>query len=201
MRTELERMCCTAWQRIWQLDDLRWIWHSMIATAQIWRVIGDDAGIGDGYPGSKICYPVASLEANSVFIDMVRCEIDSSNIEHTGKEMDENIVWQYTPALGEDCIKKYMHRSQWFQITKFWWPYPAQVPQCIGQIFHNALFCNRNVYTCTHFCCNPADTSCNNDIVITLKWRHFDVIKSKWRRFDVISRYHYVMCSVGIGKL
>ena len=61
MRTELERMCCTAWQRIWQLDDLRWIWHSMIATAQIWRVIEDDVGIGDGYPGSKICYPVASL--------------------------------------------------------------------------------------------------------------------------------------------
>ena len=31
------------------------------------------------------------------------------------------------------------------------------------------------------------DTSCNNDVVITSKRRHFDVITSKWRRFDVIT--------------
>ena len=36
--------------------------------------------------------------------------------------------------------------------------------------------------------CNyPADTLCNNDVVITSKRRHFDVITSKWRRFDVIT--------------
>ena len=33
----------------------------------------------------------------------------------------------------------------------------------------------------------PADTLCNNDVVITSKRRHFDVITSKWRRFDVIT--------------
>ena len=33
----------------------------------------------------------------------------------------------------------------------------------------------------------PADTSRNNDVVITSKLRHFDVITSKWRRFDVIT--------------
>ena len=33
----------------------------------------------------------------------------------------------------------------------------------------------------------PADTSRNNDVVITSKRRHFDVITSKWRRFDVIT--------------
>ena len=33
----------------------------------------------------------------------------------------------------------------------------------------------------------PADTLRNNDVVITSKWRHFDVITSKWRRFDVIT--------------
>ena len=31
----------------------------------------------------------------------------------------------------------------------------------------------------------PADTLHNNDVVITPKRRHFDVITSKWRRFDV----------------
>ena len=35
--------------------------------------------------------------------------------------------------------------------------------------------------------CSPADTSRNNDVVITSKRRHFDVISSKWRRFDVIT--------------
>ena len=33
---------------------------------------------------------------------------------------------------------------------------------------------------------NPADTLRNNDVVITSKRCHFDVIASKWRRFDVM---------------
>ena len=53
-------MLCCAMGNL-TVDDLRWIWHSMITTAQKWRVIGDDAGIADGYPGSEICYPVPSL--------------------------------------------------------------------------------------------------------------------------------------------
>ena len=28
----------------------------------------------------------------------------------------------------------------------------SQFPQCIGHISHNALFCNRNVHVCAHFC-------------------------------------------------
>ena len=28
----------------------------------------------------------------------------------------------------------------------------AQIPQCMGLISHNALFCNRNVHMCGHFC-------------------------------------------------
>ena len=34
---------------------------------------------------------------------------------------------------------------------------------------------------------NPANTSRDNDVVITSQRRHFDVITSKWRRFDVIT--------------
>ena len=34
-----------------------------------------------------------------------------------------------------------------------------------------------------HHCCRyPADTLSNNDVVITSKRRHFDVITAKWRR-------------------
>ena len=33
----------------------------------------------------------------------------------------------------------------------------------------------------------PANTSRDNDVVITSQRRHFDVITSKWRRFDVIT--------------
>ena len=33
------------------------------------------------------------------------------------------------------------------------WNWPIwQIPQCIRQIFHNTLFCNRNVHTYAHFC-------------------------------------------------
>ena len=31
------------------------------------------------------------------------------------------------------------------------WP-NSQIPQCISPISHNALFCNRNVHMCAHFC-------------------------------------------------
>ena len=34
---------------------------------------------------------------------------------------------------------------------------------------------------------NPANTLRNNDVVITSKRRHFDLIASKWRRFDFIT--------------
>ena len=34
---------------------------------------------------------------------------------------------------------------------------------------------------------NPADTLRNNDVVITSRRRHFDVIASKWRRYYVIT--------------
>ena len=27
----------------------------------------------------------------------------------------------------------------------------SEIPQCIGQIYHNAPFCNRNVHTCEHY--------------------------------------------------
>ena len=33
----------------------------------------------------------------------------------------------------------------------------------------------------------PADTLRNNDVIMTSKWRYFDVIASRWRRFDVIT--------------
>ena len=36
-------------------------------------------------------------------------------------------------------------------------------------------------------CGSPANTSRDNDVVITSQRRHFDVITSKWRRFDVIT--------------
>ena len=37
------------------------------------------------------------------------------------------------------------------------------------------------------FCYNPLNTWRNNDVVITSKRRHCDVIMSQWRRFDVIT--------------
>ena len=33
----------------------------------------------------------------------------------------------------------------------------------------------------------PTNIWYSNNVVITLKWRHFDVITSKWRHFDVIT--------------
>ena len=48
------------------------------------------------------------------------------------------------------------------------------------------------------WCPVPANTLRNNDVAITSKRRHFDVITSKWRRFVVITTcYYYVMCSGG----
>ena len=41
----------------------------------------------------------------------------------------------------------------------------------------------------------PTDTLGNNGVVITSKWRHFDVITSQWHRLDVIM--YYVMCQMG----
>ena len=40
----------------------------MITTAQKRRVIGDDAGIADGYPRNEICYLVPSLPAPQVLV-------------------------------------------------------------------------------------------------------------------------------------
>ena len=45
----------------------------------------------------------------------------------------------------------------------------------------------------------PADTLCNNNVVVTSKRRHLDVITSKWRSFDVITTL--LLCHVFTGML
>ena len=42
----------------------------------------------------------------------------------------------------------------------------SQIPQCIRQLSHNALFCNRNVYT-REIC----DRSPDNDLSAKTKWQ------------------------------
>ena len=48
-----------------------------------------------------------------------------------------------------------------------------------------------------HF--TPPNTSRNENIVITSKQRHFDVIMSQWRRFDIITTS--LLCDVSVGPL
>ena len=50
-----------------------------------------------------------------------------------------------------------IHLSVFFGVVKLFHSYRgyrpiSYIPQCNRQISHNALFCNRNVHTCTHFC-------------------------------------------------
>ena len=82
--------------------------------------------------------------------------------------------------------------------TNFWWCATDNVPLCIFIPNHSVL---RHL-TLHH---NQSDTFHNNDVVITLKRRHFDVITSTWRNyvtmtlfFFMLWRYYYVVCSVGM---
>ena len=70
----------------------RWIWHPMIATAQKWWVIGDKAGLDDGYLGGKICYLVTSLLTVNIFI--------------TNSEMS---ISTYIPTYKGNSLRKSLH--------------------------------------------------------------------------------------------
>ena len=46
----------------------------------------------------------------------------------------------------------------------------------------------------------PLNTWCNNNVAITSKRRHFDVITSKWRRFDLMTTSLLRNVSAGYGR-
>ena len=53
------------------------------------------------------------------------------------------------------CITRFHGTGDWSSYLLFHCYGPiSQILQCIGQIFYNVLFCNRNVHTCSHFCYN-----------------------------------------------
>ena len=68
------------------------------------------------------------------------------------------------------------------KVKPCYWKGPLVSPGVIWCVFVNTV---------------PLNTWRNNNVVLTSKWRHFDVITSKWRRFDVIMTW--LLCNVSAG--
>ena len=81
---------------------------------------------------------------------------------------EKGVTDRRTDGQTDRRMERTVHRAVWLQLKNIpcsWYPGKiptggkreeairpvSQIPECIEQTFHNALFCNRNVHTSAHF--------------------------------------------------
>ena len=84
---------------------------------------------------------------------------------------NSSVIGEFPAQMGSDA-----------ENVSIWWRHHASCkynhPKAGAPTVHWEQYCLHDY---------PADTLRNDDVGITSKRRHFDVIASKWRRFDVIT--------------